>query len=57
MDECMSVLRFQSKWMLLEYVVAFSDKKIVLAGDGRRLGYGILGRKYRPMKNRRIEAW
>jgi len=37
--------------------VAFSDNKIVPAGDGRRLGYCLLGRKYRPMKNRRIEAW
>ncbi len=35
---------------------AFYDKNIVQSLDTRRLGYGIVARMYRPLKNRMVEA-
>jgi hypothetical protein len=35
---------------------AFYDKKIVQSLDARRLGYAIVARMYRPLKNRMVEA-
>jgi hypothetical protein len=35
---------------------AFYDKNIVQSLDTRRLGYGIVARMYRPLKNRLVEA-
>jgi Transposase DDE domain group 1 len=35
---------------------AFYDKNIVQSLDARRLGYGIVARMYRPLKNRMVEA-